>query len=113
MKRQARFLELLESINTGVWRMAEMPRTSTTTALTIRDAAERAGVSQTTIRRAIHTPEDKDRLAASNVALGKSKPSYRIRPADLEAWLTRQAGGSQPPPARPATRVAPASRHFK
>lgn len=88
-------------------------QTAEDAALTIADAARKASVSVTTIRRAVRASNDRDRLAAFDVALGKGKAAWRIKAADLDAWLKRREGG-MPPPTRPMTRASPAkSRHFK
>ncbi len=82
-------------------------------ALTIGEAARRAGVSETTIRRAVRSGRDADRLPAFDVALGSGKAAWRIQPADLDAWLKRREGAPSAP-SRPMTRTSPAkSRHFK
>lgn len=57
--------------------------------LTIAQAAARAGVSPTTIRRAIALRDGPDKLAAYDQSLGRKKASWRIDPAALDAWRTR------------------------
>ncbi len=60
--------------------------------LTIIQAAAIAGVSPTTIRRAIHLPDGPDKLHAYDQSLGHSRASWRIDPADLDAWRKRREG---------------------
>lgn len=80
--------------------------------LSITQAAQRVGVHPNTIRRAIRSRSEADRLPAYNVAL-KGRRLVKIDPADLERWAKRSPA-ADPPPARPMTRTTPRkSRHFK
>lgn len=66
------------------------------TCLTVQEVAARVGICETLVRRAIHAGE----LRASR--LGRS--AYRIRLADMEAWLDRAA--VQPATKTPDHRVS-------
>lgn len=113
MKRRITAVRILVRIERHLRLLLRQRQAPDGAALTIGEAARRANVSATTIRRAIRARNDQDRLPAFNVALGSSKASWRIQPADLDAWLKRQEGAA-PPPARPMTRGSPGkSRHFK
>jgi hypothetical protein len=79
---------------------------------TVKQTAAKAGVSETTIRRAIHARSEVDRLRADNVATGK-KPCWRINPADLDAWMKRKEGGTQLPPLQTYRSKPGPSRHFR
>ena len=74
----------------------------------IEEAARLSGRSVTTIRRDIKGGT----LRAHVVGRGRRRPSYRIRRADLKAYI--QAGRAEPPdpPAVPTTTVRKKSRHF-
>lgn len=65
--------------------------------LTVAEAAEILKVHPRTIKRAI----DSGALRASEIAAGK----WRIRPADLEAWIEQRSNATRP--ARPAAVVTP------
>jgi excisionase family DNA binding protein len=74
----------------------------------IEEAARLSGRSVTTIRRDIKGGT----LRAHVVGRGRRRPSYRIRRADLKAYI--EAGRAEPPdpPAVPTTTVRKKSRHF-
>ena len=80
--------------------------------LTIKQAAAKAGVSETTIRRAIHARREANRLRADDGATGK-KPCWRINPADFDAWMKRKEGGTQLPPLQTYRSKPGPSRHFR
>jgi excisionase family DNA binding protein len=61
--------------------------------LCIRQAAAFAGLSSTKIRREIKA----GRLPASDAGTPR-RSHYRIRRADLEAWMEKNKGGSRLPP---------------
>lgn len=60
--------------------------------LTIAQAATVAGVSPTTIRRAIKLTVGPDKLVAYDQSLGRNRASWRIDPTDLDAWRKRREG---------------------
>jgi excisionase family DNA binding protein len=80
--------------------------------LTVKQAAAKAGVSETTIRRAIYARREANRLRADNVATGK-KPCWRINLADLDAWMKRKEGGIQLPSLQTYRSKPGPSRHFR
>ena len=80
--------------------------------LSIAQAATLAGLSDRTIRRAVALKSGTDRLPASNVGLGTHRPTWRIKPSDLEAWMDRDQGTPTP---RPRSVATPRGKfgHFK
>src|SRR5262245_29659504 len=52
--------------------------------LSVREAASRVGLSETTVRRAVKRGD----LHAFNLGSGR-RPTWRIKAADLEAWAGR------------------------
>ena len=62
-------------------RAAATPPSATDTLLTPSDVARRCQISTKTVLRAIRS----GRLPASRLG---ARAAYRIRPADVEAWLT-------------------------
>jgi hypothetical protein len=114
VKRRVTAVRVLLRIERHLRRVLRHQQSADGGGLTVGGAARRAGVSETTIRRAIRAADDRDRLPAFDIALEAGKPAWRIRPADLDARLKRREGGPTPPPARPTTRAAGGpSRHFK
>jgi hypothetical protein len=81
--------------------------------LTIAQAAAAAGVSPTTVRRAIRLPDGPDRLVAYDQSLGRSRPSWRIDPADLDAWRKRREGRPSAPSPRTVRVSAGKAGQFK
>ncbi len=77
---------------------------SATWRLGLKQAADRAGVSQDVIRRAIRA----GKLRAEQVET-KWGPSYQVAEPDLRAWLTQSPGGplAQSPGATPRTPGGP------
>jgi hypothetical protein len=80
--------------------------------LSIRQAAEHAGLSEKMIRRAIHAREESERLRAFDVGSGR-KSCWRIAAADLEVWMRRKEGGATLPPPRTYRGRPGPSRHFR
>ena len=75
--------------------------------ISIKGAAALSGLSEKTIRRAIH----KGSLPASDVGTD-DLPHYRIAKADFSAWMDRRKGGAGAPPEIPIHRRKIKSRHF-
>jgi len=105
MKRSITAVKILLRIERHLRRLLREKRTGTGSALTIRDAALQSNLSETTIRRAIRSKAD--RLPATDVSLGRGKPTWRIDPADFEAWLKRR-GVEETPPSMPTVRISSA-----
>jgi excisionase family DNA binding protein len=74
----------------------------------IEEAARLSGRSVTTIRRDIKDGT----LRAHVVGRGRRRPSYRIRRADLKAYIRAGLAETPDPPAVPTTTVKKKSRHF-
>jgi len=74
----------------------------------IEEAALLSGRSVTTIRRDIRAGT----LRAHVVGRGRSRPSYRIRRADLKAYIRAGLAETPDPPVAPTTTVKKKSRHF-
>lgn len=104
--RLARLLTIviarLVRIDRKLGRVARRPDRRRADLLTIAGAAARTGLSQTTIRRAIHHSNPAHRLPAFNQALGNGRATWRIRRADLDAWAGRRNGGDSSPSAPPS-----------
>jgi hypothetical protein len=81
--------------------------------LTIAKAATAAGVSRTTIYRAIHLPDGPDKLVAYDLSLGLKKANWRIDPAALDAWRKRGEGRTAVPSPRTVRVSAGKPRQFK
>ena len=88
-------VKVLLRIERHLRRLLLEKRTGTGSALTIRDAALQSNLSETTIRRAIRSKAD--RLPATDVSLGRGKPTWRIDPAEFKAWLKRRGVEEAPP----------------
>jgi excisionase family DNA binding protein len=76
--------------------------------LAIEQAAEVTGTSATTIRRALRKGE----LRAANVGRSLRRPTWRIRRADLEAFMKASVAGSELPATQTKSGRKPQSRHF-
>jgi excisionase family DNA binding protein len=76
--------------------------------LSVRQCASFSGISETTLRRAIHSGALRSHL----VGLGKRRPTYRIKESDLVAFLNGNVAEAKTPPAMPTARVRKKSRHF-
>jgi excisionase family DNA binding protein len=74
----------------------------------IEEAALLSGRSATTIRRDIRAGT----LRAHVVGRGRRRPSYRIRRADLKAYIRAGLAETPDPPVVPTTTVKKKSRHF-
>ena len=74
----------------------------------IEDAALLSGRSVTTIRRDIRAGT----LRAHVVGRGRRRPSYRIRRADLKAYIRAGLAETPDPPVVPTTTIKKKSRHF-
>lgn len=74
----------------------------------IEEAASLAGRSVSTIRRDIKAGT----LPAHVIGRGRRRPSYRIRRADLKAYIQAGRAEQPDPPAVPITPVRKKSRHF-
>jgi excisionase family DNA binding protein len=74
----------------------------------IEEAASLAGRSVSTIRRDIKAGT----LPAHAIGRGRRRPSYRIRRADLKAYIQAGRAEQPDPPAVPTTPVRKKSRHF-
>jgi excisionase family DNA binding protein len=74
----------------------------------IEEAALLSGRSVTTIRRDIRAGT----LRAHVVGRGRRRPSYRIRRADLKAYIRAGLAETPDPPVVPTTTVKKKSRHF-
>jgi hypothetical protein len=74
----------------------------------IKEADRLSGRSVTTIRRDIRGGA----LRAHVVGRGRRRPSYRIRRADLNAYIQAGRTEAPDPPAVPTTTVRKKSRHF-
>lgn len=74
----------------------------------IREAARLSGRSITTIRRDINGGT----LRAHVVGRGRRRRSFRIRQADLDAYIEASQAEPPDPPAVPTTPVRKKSRHF-
>ena len=72
--------------------------------ISIKQAASLAGISETSIRRAIR----RGQLKACNVGGSSRRPTWRIKRTDLQAFLETDAARSSPPKPRGKYR----SRHF-
>lgn len=79
---------------------------------TVRKAAATAGVSITTIYRAIHASKAPHRLRAFNVGTGK-KATWRIDPTDLDAWVKRKERKDTLPSPQTYQSRPGQSRHFR
>ena len=77
--------------------------------LTIKQAARFAGVSETTIRRAIRLPDGPDKLVAYDESLGRKRATWLIDPAVLDAWRKRREGRTAAP-APPLTVPVPGGK---
>jgi excisionase family DNA binding protein len=75
--------------------------------LSIQQAAALTGLSATKIRREVKA----GRLPASDAGT-PAHPHYRIRKADLNAWLESSRGGRSVPPRVPIVRRKVKSRYF-
>lgn len=76
--------------------------------LTVKQAAISSGSSYTSILRAIKA----GRLKASCLNPDALRPTYRIKPQDLEAWLETNGGATGAPPQMPKVRRKVRSRYF-
>lgn len=74
----------------------------------IEEAASLAGRSVSTMRRDIKAGT----LPAHVIDRGRRRPSYRIRRADLKAYIQAGRAEQPDPPAVPTTPVRKKSRHF-
>lgn len=79
--------------------------------LTISQAARWCALSAKTIRRAIKAREN-NRLVAYDVG-SPAKPTWRIRAADLDHWMTRRGPGADVPPPPQKVRARQRSRYFE
>jgi hypothetical protein len=109
MKRSVTSVQVLLRIERHLRRLLREKRSGNGSALTIRDAARKANLSETTIRRAIRSKND--HLPATDVSLGRGKPNWRIDPNDFEAWLKRRVG-TLPPTKPESVRSTGKSRYF-
>jgi excisionase family DNA binding protein len=76
--------------------------------LTVKQAASASGSSYTSILRAIHA----GRLKASCLNSNAVRPTYRIRPQDLDDWLETNGGAIAAPQQIPKVRTKARSRYF-
>ena len=76
--------------------------------ISLRACAALAGISESTLRRAIKS----GRLTAYDIGQGNRRPTYRIKRADLEAYLERGRAAACDVPSVPRIRIKKASRHF-
>lgn len=81
--------------------------------LTVAQAAVRASVSQTTIRRAMRLKDGPDKLLSKNVGNGRMRPTLRIDPKDFDAWCKRREGRPPAPAVRTVRVSAVKSGQFK
>jgi hypothetical protein len=76
--------------------------------LSVKQAAKSSGASYTSILRAIKTGN----LKASCLNPDALRPTYRIKPEVLEAWLEANGGAAGAPPKMPKVRRKIRSRYF-
>ncbi|HEX4607918.1 MAG TPA: helix-turn-helix domain-containing protein [Urbifossiella sp.] len=98
-------IRLLSRIDRKLARLPRTPEPPPGSFLTISKAAEVAGVSTTTIRRAIRLTDGPDRLPALDQSLGRGRATWRIDPVALDAWRRRREG-RPPTPAPQSVRTS-------
>lgn len=87
--------EAVARIDRGVAKLLEAQEAAVAEWLSVAQAAQVTGLSDTTIRRAIGGRD----LAASNVG-SEQRPVWRIARRDLTAWMEKQKGGTEAVPPR-------------
>src|SRR4051794_24040382 len=87
-----RIVRLLESLERRLSTLSDRLRMADAAYISVRAAADRLGISETTIRRAIGRGE----LPAADVGNGK-RASWRIKATDLDAWILREKVTELPP----------------
>lgn len=100
-------VEVLERLDRRLAVISDGLRLAEAAYLSIRDAARRVGLSESTVRRAVKRGE----LRAGNVG-SERRPTWRIKAADLDVWAGRARGTELPPPRTYRSRQGP-SRHFR
>ena len=98
VKRQlSTIIRLLARIDRKPHRLRRRAAPQLCGPLKIAQAALRANVSETTIRRAIKKSNNSDKLVAHDLSLGDGRANHRIDPADLTAWIKRRESRAAPP----------------
>lgn len=79
--------------------------------MTIAQAAQVAGVSEKTIRRAIKAEDAKRKLTSFDIS-NSGRPLYRISRSDLDVWMRENLGGTESTPRPPVFRPSSGDKDY-